>query len=364
MRRYILTSLPYHLREAWVQRADMWDPSEIGFVRFTVRLVRVAPTYSVVVLNGSSHREQIAALALRRLRPSVPLVLSDCTWKAGRGRLKSLARRLGIAVLDNERTHYCVLSTDEQRSFPTLWRVSPARVHFTPWSYGVSPEDLDAATAEEPYVFAGGDSMRHYGSLVEAARHLSHPVFIASRTRPGITKEVPTNLTVNAVSRDEYVDAMRRAKVVVVALEGHTERSAGQANYLDAMAMGKCVVVVDGTGVRDYVEDGKTARVVPPNDASALVDAIAWAFDPRYARERQSMQEEARRVARRHFGPDQYAAALIAVVDEVAAAHSRSEVSSASRLEEVSGREVSDAAPRTRRIRFRPPLRIGRSRDR
>ena len=295
----------------------MLDPSTMSPASLIARLVRTAPRYRAVVLNGSIHAEQLAAIALRRVHPAVPLVLSDCTWKVGRTRTEQSALRAGIRLMDGRRTNYCVLSSAERDSFPHLWRVDARRVHFTHWCHDLTSEELEAPVSDEPFVFAGGDSMRDYAALVEAARQLDHPVFIATRTRPGIPDDVPSNVTVREVSKEEYLDLMRRASVVVVALKGATERSAGQANYLDAMAMGKCVIVTDGTGVRDYVEPGKTALIVPPDDPTALTDAVRWALDPGHASETRKMRDEARSVARSRFGPDQYVKTLLAVVDAV-----------------------------------------------
>ena len=78
---------------------------------------------------------------------------------------------------------------------------------------------------------------------------------------------------------------MCAASVVVVALAGATERSAGQNNYLNPMALGKLVIVTDGTGVDEYVEHRRTALVVPAGDDESLAREIAWALDPANAEE-------------------------------------------------------------------------------
>lgn len=72
---------------------------------------------------------------------------------------------------------------------------------------------------------------------------------------------------------------------VLVALnQGKTtcsaRRSAGQASYLNAIALGKPVVVTDAPGVRDYVDHRRTGLIVPPGDPIALREAVNWTLAP------------------------------------------------------------------------------------
>lgn len=55
--------------------------------------------------------------------------------------------------------------------------------------------------------------------------------------------------------------------------------SSGQTVLLENMALGKAVIVSDVSGVRDYVEPGVTATVVPPGDVASLRRAIGAALD-------------------------------------------------------------------------------------
>jgi glycosyltransferase involved in cell wall biosynthesis len=81
------------------------------------------------------------------------------------------------------------------------------------------------------------------------------------------------------------------------------------------MAVGKLVVVTDGPGVRDYVEDCVTGLVVPPADASALADALSWCLDSVHADEHRAMRARARETALRRFSPDAYFERLREVVE-------------------------------------------------
>ncbi len=149
---------------------------------------------------------------------------------------------------------FCVLSSWELERFPQTWGVPAAQVRFTPFCFTIPEHELDLPVAEDCGVFAGGDSLRDYTPLIDAARGIEARVTIASRSLDERTN-APANVSLGEVSPERFAELNRRAAVVVVALADSGDRSAGQQSYLNAMALGKPVVVTDAPGVRDYVED-------------------------------------------------------------------------------------------------------------
>ena len=103
--------------------------------------------------------------------------------------------------------------------------------------------------------------------------------------------------------------------VVVVPLEPRRDRSAGQQTYLNAMVLGKPVVVTDSLGVREYVDDRRTGLIVPAADPGALRAALDWLLDPDNAAEAEAIGERARAAALERFGPERYVSSLLSVVD-------------------------------------------------
>jgi glycosyltransferase involved in cell wall biosynthesis len=266
---------------AWRRHSDLIHPSDGSLPGRLWRLVQLAPRYDVVVLNGSSRPDQLAAILLRRLRPSVPIVITDCQWKLETSRLARAITRAGLFLIDGPRTYYTVLSTEDQRNFPASWGVDAERVLTSYWFPAISEEEARAPTSDGGYVFSGGDSMRDYRALVEAASSVPFEVRIATRLPPPIPEgELPPNLTYGPLDQDDYLRDLCNASAVVVALQAGTPRSAGQTTYQVARGLGKLVIVNDATGVREYVEDGKTGLVVPSGDARALAEALRWALEP------------------------------------------------------------------------------------
>jgi glycosyltransferase involved in cell wall biosynthesis len=80
------------------------------------------------------------------------------------------------------------------------------------------------------------------------------------------------------VRRDiSYADLRKlydRASLVVVPLEADVPYAAGANGLLEAMAMGKPVVLTETSGLSGYISQGRNGCTVPPENPHALADAI------------------------------------------------------------------------------------------
>jgi glycosyltransferase involved in cell wall biosynthesis len=127
-------------------------------------------------------------------------------------------------------------------------------------------------------VFSAGREMRDYETLCEAAAGLAIPFvisasgFLATAAGPQAT---PQNVSIlsERVSYARIKALYDRARLVVVPLHP-CDYAAGVNGVLEAMAMAKPVVTTRSPGLEDYVRDGETGRVTPPDDAWALRAAI------------------------------------------------------------------------------------------
>jgi glycosyltransferase involved in cell wall biosynthesis len=297
-------------------------------------LIRLAPTFDAAVLFGAAgFREGYVDLLAAGVigRRGRPVVLTECYWETSSRSLARLVHadaplgydatpasagrlaRTVIRVVDSPRTHYCVLSSHEASAFPSLWGVDPARVHFTPFGYAPTADnrvDRGEATA----VFAGGNSLRDYRALAAVAPTLDAPVVIATRL---LQSSHDGNVRIGQLPQADYDRELRAARVVVVPLRDDTTRSAGQQTFLSAMALGKPVVVTDSPGVRDYVRDGETGLIVPPNDPQRLAEALRWLLDDANRADVEAMTAQARRDVAGNYSLAAYLDRVLDVVQTV-----------------------------------------------
>jgi hypothetical protein len=320
----IVTTL-VNRRAGWADRVAMVDRTAMAAPRVTARLVAEGLRGRTLVLLGSAgfgarYADLLAAVAVARSPRRPPVILAECTWEPGSAALARRVRvgasggsaRLAVRAMDGAHATFCVLSRAEVERFPRTWGVDPEHVAYTPFTVTLEDEQLAAPPLAGDAVFAGGNSLRDYGPLLDAAPGIPSPVVLAT-TQVDQTVRLAPNVQAGPLSHAEYVDQLRRARVVVVALAESPWRSAGQQTYLNAMALGKPVVVTDAMGVRDYVEDGVTGLVVAPGDARAMGEAVRWVLDPANAAPVAAMTERARRTARERFSLDRYLARLLEV---------------------------------------------------
>jgi glycosyltransferase involved in cell wall biosynthesis len=135
--------------------------------------------------------------------------------------------------------------------------------------FGLAPDQ-----PEGPILAAGDDYSRDYATLIEAAEGITARVAIRTRLL-GQAGVASPNVQVmhNFLSYVEFRDLIGSASIVVLPL--HPTRHAGGVSVLvQAMAMGKAVVISDSPGIADYIRDGETCLVVPCHDPAALRAAV------------------------------------------------------------------------------------------
>lgn len=239
----------------------------------------------------SLYFNQLVGCAFRWLRPRVTLIVADTTWTAralpGEHHHLWVARaiewwgKLLVRTMRGPRTHFCFLSRAECALAVGEAAIPESQVHFTPFCTTISPDQFNLnrlkamAAAPQDYVFSGGSASRDY-KLLRAAVGTDIPLRVATSIDIG---PWPPNVTVRSLSHEEFIECMARSRAVILPLATNTKRSGGQQTYLNAMLLGKPVVVTDAPGVRDYITHGENGYVVPPT-ASAVRAATLYILDP------------------------------------------------------------------------------------
>ncbi len=170
--------------------------------------------------------------------------------------------------------------------------------------------------AQPPYIFSiGNDASRDFETLRQAA--------VMCREEPGVAHDFRVH-TVLPVEGGGVLDLHRetisfvqmralyeRASLVVVPL--FDSRHAGGINsLLEAMAMAKPIVVSGSHGIKQYIEHGSTAFVVPPRDPAAMSAAIRRLLQ--FPAEARALGENARRFVVEHCNNRLYARLMANIV--------------------------------------------------
>jgi glycosyltransferase involved in cell wall biosynthesis len=237
-----------------------------------VRLFRARHRAAGAITTGAGPGVVLAVLQCLPGVRRVPHLMVDCLWYRERTPLRRALARAKFALLRRSVTAFAVWASVEVEDYARALGLPREKLVFVPYHHTLSRYRF--AVADQGYVFAGGDGDRDYGTLIAAARGLEAPVRIATRRREWHRAELPPNVTITALDPEDFRQAMAGARVVVVPMQAGLLHAGGQQTYLNAMAMGKPVIVCDERGAPDYVTDGVTGVICPAGDAAALRRAL------------------------------------------------------------------------------------------
>lgn len=148
------------------------------------------------------------------------------------------------------------------------------------------------------YVLCFGRSERDYDTFFRAMEMLADvpaaippPDFAAFKKHTSrftyAVNQLPRNVRIleDDGSMESLIRIIENAGLVVLPMLAKKIAPAGIGTYLNAMAMGKCVITSHGVGTTDVLRDGE-ALLVPPEDPTALAAMIRRAWADRELRER------------------------------------------------------------------------------
>jgi glycosyltransferase involved in cell wall biosynthesis len=204
------------------------------------------------------------------------------------------------------------------------------------------------AVPEERLVCSAGLEFRDYPTLFRAVEGLDTQVVIGAashwskRPNRALGHARPENVQIGSFDYLALRELYARAAVVVVPLQ-EIDFQAGVTTVLEAMAMGKAVIVTHTEGQTDVVEDRRavtrgspprprpvsllsllaeqagtvaepTGFYVPPGESDALQRAIVYLLD--HPEERQRLGAAGRRAVEQFMTVEQFAARLWGLVQE------------------------------------------------
>ena len=167
---------------------------------------------------------------------------------------------------------------------------------------------------EERLVVSAGREQRDYDTLVQACSSPAIDLAIADgsvhspRASHRDPRSWPAHVTAGFANYEELRDLYARASVVVVPLL-RNDFQAGVTTILEAMAMGKAVVVSATRGQTDVISDGVTGMLVRPEHPDHLREAIHFLLD--HPSERRRLGRNARDAFEAGFTLDQYVEVLL-----------------------------------------------------
>lgn len=286
-----------------------------SMVQVRAALCRARPP--AAILSDGEHLGIPLGMALGASRRRVPHVVIGHHLDTPRKRLLFWALGAGRHI-DRVLVH----SPRQQEVATRELGLDPDRVFVLP--YAVDTEFWEPGAGEpacRPTIASAGIEHRDYRTLAAAVSGLEARLQVSigsthsPQSRGLLPERWPHQAEVGFAPPAELRRRYLEATVVAVPVV-ETEFPAGITTLLEAMSMGKPVVVSGTRGMRGIVRDGETGLLVPPGDPAALHRALARLLEDDLLRRRLAAQ--ARAFAVQHAGVERFAADLAQHLHEVA----------------------------------------------
>lgn len=216
------------------------------------------------------------------------------------GELPQGVRRRVVARALRSVDRFVSFSSIEKAMYARYFDLDPSRFGMHLWA-ARPPEVESAATPLVPgrYLCALGSQGRDYAPLVAAMRQRPglRLVIVASPASRGL-QDLPNNVDLRfGIPRGQAMNILLHSRYTAIALRG-ADIPCGHGSIVAAMHLGKAIACTDSSGVSDYIDDGRTGLLVPPDDAAGWLNAIDRLEDDDI--ERTSLGVRAREFAAQH----------------------------------------------------------------
>lgn len=239
---------------------------------------RRSGSYDAIFSNGENVGIPLAALLTRRRRRPGHVVIGH--------RLSPAKKRPLMRGLRAQMDTVFVYSSRQRDVAVKQVGIPAERVSLIPFHADHRFFRPIKSSADAPcrMVCSAGLEWRDYPTLIAALGGQNMCVRIAaaspwSKHRNETEKrELPPNISARPYCYSELRQLYADARIVVVPLY-ENDFQAGITTILEAMAMGKALVVTRTTGQQDTIVDGVNGVYVPPGDAAALRRTVVRLLD-------------------------------------------------------------------------------------
>ncbi|MGB3136903.1 MAG: glycosyltransferase family 4 protein [Nodosilinea sp.] len=213
-----------------------------------------------------------------------------------------------------------VVHTRREIEIYSEWLGLPTeRFEFLPYQVPNIPVEYEEDQAA-PFITSLGSAHRDFSTLFEAVKQLNIRTVVATGKGAVEGLTVPDQVELPfGISKAECLQLAQQARLNIVPLQPKENiTAAGQVTIVEAMMMGRPLIVTDFYGASDYIIHGETGWLVEPNSLASIIEAVdlLWHDDAL----RQKLGENARAYAQEHFSDPSAGRQLERILSEVAVA--------------------------------------------
>lgn len=200
------------------------------------------------------------------------LIILTFIYKEKRGVLGSLYSRYINYIVNSKYVDALVCySSQECGYYKNIFNCSVEKFIYIPLGIEINSNENPCVQTQDKYIFTAGRSNRDYEFLMDALRGSPYKLIIACDELKGSNNDA--NIIIMNDCFNERMDAyLQNCFCVVVALD-KPKISSGQLFILQAMQIGKPIILVCEDEENDYIVNGHTGVIIK-KDRSQLLEAI------------------------------------------------------------------------------------------
>lgn len=278
----------------------------------------------VDVFVGGRYTEPLAfQRGLARCLPSkYKMILLDVEWcadyRTNRSIKSVLRKRLarfykqtiaqGVSFLQ-------AFSEADADNYAQFYGIDRKKFVFIPYCSVI--DDSSYPVKDGDYLFTGGHNDRDYPTLFQAVKGLPIRLRVAADKTQFQNRGVPENVDIlGSLGKDDFYTQLAQSKAVVLSVSYNSLRYSGVITYVEAMRLGKAVIVNDTIGAKSYITHREHGLLVPNADPVALQDAIVELLESSSLTEK--LSKEGQEHSMKNFGYERYFADIHRLAQQAA----------------------------------------------
>lgn len=230
---------------------------------------------SQIVIHVNSFVTQLVLLLISPHKPKWVIYDYSLTGLIGAG--KSYKQRI-LKLIISKSSGIITLCEEEKSRLSAIFPSLRQKIVFI--RYGVDTNFFSPiSTTEEDYILSIGHDMgRDYKTLFKAMNGLNMKLIITDLKRARNMDSIPDFVEVKNFSDSELRLAYAKAKIIVIPLDisGGFNDAMGCSTLVEALSMGKPVIVTRTFTTESYVHDGVNAIFVERGNISDLRNKIVY----------------------------------------------------------------------------------------
>ncbi|MEM1252274.1 MAG: glycosyltransferase family 4 protein [Cyanobacteria bacterium P01_H01_bin.21] len=238
-------------------------------------------------------------------------------WTFNVGNYKVGTLRRWLSQLSLRQIDRFVVHSRQEIDIYSEWLNLPKdRFEFVPFPCSGIEGDY-AEDKESPFIASLGSAHRDFPCFFQAVEELDIPTIVASGKSALEGIDIPNRVqTPFGISRADCHKIAQEGRINVIPLQDKPDvTAAGHVTVIEAMHMGRPIIVSDCYRMSDYIQHGETGWLVKPGCVESLKEAITTLWHDEELRNR--LGQNAKAYAQEHFTEHAAATALEKILDDV-----------------------------------------------